>query len=976
MALRWVTSLQDPGQCHHCGTSQRKGLPAWWDDETREIRCVGCRPAPDSEPEPPPREEAPAPPEDSLQQRWSQLVRYLRRCVQAESALPVTLLNSSRWAVLPLGRETAFCEGAERVALHPDLDRLAGRVLSGQALYYGWPTVVLRMLDELCVAPLFVAELAPPPYGPSGILLREEPALNPALVSSSWFDASAVAAVRAEVGEALPIGDPAAMARVATRVATALGLEGGPLEPSRLRPDVPRGTGLHNGALVLRAESAQATRLLLEELEELETRDDWQGTGAAVLLGLPAPDREARRGALAAPLPVNPGQAEALQALRHRALTVVEAPPGTGRTQVAVAAVGGAWLDGESVLVASTNPEAVEAAVGRAGEIHPGLLLRTGNREDREALPAAVAGLVEVVRAEEIPGDEASARRSVELAVEARLEISREAEVQDALLASLASATLGEEEAARRAWPGAVPPAAADPEVEGRQAERLAGAWLLGGWRQKWYLRRLGALPEATVQDVARWARAAGAFARTFEELRARRVVDRAVLEAADAGWVSASAAAVAACASATLHGRVDQVEAVARCRPAGLRQAIARARAGARGWACTSLAVGASFELVAGLFDLVILDQGNECSLAAALPLAYRGRRVAVLGDPLQAHPPTVLDPCRLRELVEDSGFQQGPLEAAGLAHGCGSAFTAFSRVATPAPLPLVEHFRCHPAIARWFHQGVVVRTDVAALGEGRRGIRWIDVAGRAEPGPRGSLFHGAEAEAVLEALEEELSQGATVGVLTPFAAQAGLIQDAAERAFPEDWLARARFSAGTPLAPQGDGWDVVLFSAVVGPGTSPRTLRWLEQERPMFHVAASCARRALVVFGNPESGVPTLVSLREEALAGPRRADAAPSEAERRLFDSLFQVGLEPLHRALVEGYEVGLRMRDLVLEVDPGLPRPGDFARDRVLQRLGFRVLRVPAWRALREPHRVAMEVALQLEEAPPVPVPALA
>ena len=120
---------------------------------------------------------------------------------------------------MPPGEEPVLGGGADRVPLHPALDRLAGRLLSGQTLFYGWPAVVLRSPDGPVVAPLFATRLASPPYSSRSIPLREEPALNPALVCETWFDPQAVAAARAEVGDRLPLGEPGRMAELAGRVA-------------------------------------------------------------------------------------------------------------------------------------------------------------------------------------------------------------------------------------------------------------------------------------------------------------------------------------------------------------------------------------------------------------------------------------------------------------------------------------------------------------------------------------------------------------------------------------------------------------------------------------------------------------------------------------------------------------------------------------------------------------------------------------
>ena len=65
-------------------------------------------------------------------------------------------------------------------------------------------------------------------------------------------------------------------------------------------------------------------------------------------------------------------------------------PPGTGKTQLVVNAVTNAWLDGDKVLVTSTNNGAVDVAVDRAEkDVSSGLLVRTGNRDVREQVPGS-----------------------------------------------------------------------------------------------------------------------------------------------------------------------------------------------------------------------------------------------------------------------------------------------------------------------------------------------------------------------------------------------------------------------------------------------------------------------------------------------------------------------------------------------------------------------------------------------------------
>ena len=68
-------------------------------------------------------------------------------------------------------------------------------------------------------------------------------------------------------------------------------------------------------------------------------------------------------------------------------------------------AVTNAWLDGETVLVASTNNGAVNVAADRANaDIGPETVLRTGNRKAREALADRVGKAVGAAAGDEAVG--------------------------------------------------------------------------------------------------------------------------------------------------------------------------------------------------------------------------------------------------------------------------------------------------------------------------------------------------------------------------------------------------------------------------------------------------------------------------------------------------------------------------------------------------------------------------------------------
>jgi len=66
---------------------------------------------------------------------------------------------------------------------------------------------------------------------------------------------------------------------------------------------------------------------------------------------------------------MNESQQKALSDAMRKRLTVVTGPPGTGKSQLVTNVVATAWMTGESVLVMSTNNQAVNVVCERAQEI-------------------------------------------------------------------------------------------------------------------------------------------------------------------------------------------------------------------------------------------------------------------------------------------------------------------------------------------------------------------------------------------------------------------------------------------------------------------------------------------------------------------------------------------------------------------------------------------------------------------------------
>ncbi len=913
--------------------------------------------------------------------------------------------DTSRRQLLPLVREELITGRGDALVLTPEGQRFVASTSAQDVVLYGWPLAIVEdRAGTARVTPVFLTELTS--GGADGIVVPgdDEPYVNPALLSEEYGTAEQVAAAQDAVGAGIGFGDARAVAAAAERIARALGISVlGELDPDAVRAPSRPESGLHNLAALVRGPSTLATRALIEELTELRNRTDWTATAAAPLVRSvdePVPPaREAEPLSLApsafAKLTLNDAQEQAVAAALTRDLTVVTGPPGTGKSQLVASVVANQWLGGRSVLVTSTNNGAVDEPVGRCASLDPVLLLRTGNREVRDRLPQQL---------EEIAGRELERgpspqviRRQLEAAAAARREVHTALEARTRDEANLAQTLVDLELLRRRLW-GA--DAASTPLADASTVERLTRrAARRGPLRHRRERRAVTAArpsrPGITVEDVAAWATTEVTAARLTSALRAAGpsdpAHDRNALKDAEDAWADAGMIALRDTVQQRLRAGRAALQHLARLRTAARSaraHAVMRALPTAGGWACTALSAQGTFPLTAGLFDLLVVDEASQCSIAHVLPLAYRARRIVVVGDPNQLTPVVTLDRRSQARLAAGAGWTPDEVRRQALSIGHDSVYTAYAARYGDRPLLLTEHYRCHPAIARFvneeFYGGLLkVLTDVTQHGPGTRGLVLVDTPGAVLPGPRGGAYNPAEADAVVRWIRDHPDEAGTLGVVTPFAAQAQAIEQRLRRAIGTD--AAARIRVGTAHRFQGGQCEVVLFSPVVSADAGPGTLRWVEDQRNLVNVAVSRARRALVVVADVAAieslAVPTLRTLVALAGADATERDAVSelrenrglhSDAERRLFASLARAGRTPRLKEIVEGYELDLALDTptgpLNIEVDGahhtdvrGRQRRQDLARDAVLEGLGWQVLRVPAWRALAEADVVAEEIA---------------
>ncbi|MFD7867396.1 AAA domain-containing protein [Streptomyces sp. NPDC059783] len=926
---------------------------------------------------------------------WQRLLRYYAHCLGAQAAsgmLPERDSGrGSAYFLLGQGSETiqsGLGSGLPAPAQLPKPKSTGAKVDEAalQEYWYGYPAVTLperggdgRRRAAVRIAPLLIQpmELAPDENGRDRLSPSGVPSLHTGVITELLADDDA-AELLARWQPTWQEGNGAQMVKAVRELLAQLGLP--ELEPLDLSALSERSVmdslrpGAHNAAVLLAPSGVErvATEALVDNLLQMSTRTPQiSGTALDALLTGGGDGGESGRSTpvVVSPGPCNESQERVITSAMTRPLTVSTGPPGTGKSEVVTAVVATAVAAGQSVLVASTNNEAVNVVAERCDAISPGMLMRTGNAEALER---------EAVKLERLLAQpmETPARGSATVAGDLRNRHARAAAHEAA-----AARLIGEEarllellrERARRAdelelavellegaWPESGVAAPARWEERARKA--AAARWFsFGRWRRGRALSAFVAsagetparpwpawaterpVPSELLLDLAEVAAVEGTLrdlvpqhlARDEEALKQARLESSAGLSETS-GELAQAVAAEAMVRGRSLMGQRLQ----ALRRRSGFQKSQRNLMEYLKGWAISTHSVR-QLELTPQLFDLVVIDEASQCSIPSVLPLLFRAKRALIIGDPMQlGHIPGITAQQERQARVR-AGLSAAQLEDHRLTYHVYASYHAAAQHGEAALL-LDEHYRCHPAIADVVN-GYCYAGQLQVLTDVRRQVPALDPVGLVDPAPvlgwvdvphgesaRGvggqSWRNPAEAAQIRETVDEllaRLPEDATVGVVTPFRAQ--------KEALARVWADDDRVRVGTVHAFQGGQRDVMVLSPVATGNTPPRTTHWVSSQVNLWNVAITRAKSQLITVGSHafwqgQAGLPALLAERSEVLGAESSADrgtasgAEPRSGVReeladRLQEYLGRRGITDLEReAVVGGHAV-----DVLFTVD---------------------------------------------------------
>ncbi len=390
--------------------------------------------------------------------------------------------------------------------------------------------------------------------------------------------------------------------------------------------------------------------------------------------------------------------------------------------------------------------------------------------------------------------------------------------------------------------------------------------------------------------------------------------------------------------------------------------------------------------------FDVVIIDEASQCDILGFIAL-YLGKQVIVVGDHEQVSPEGVgqeLD--RIIALQEEYLYD---IPNYHLYDGKRSIYD-IARESFGGVIMLVEHFRCVPEIIQ-FSNKLCYGGRIRPLRDSRGvPLKPYVIPYRVE-GIYQNKCNVEEARfiaAVVVAMTEHPAyQDKSIGVISMVGEeQAKLIEKLLYPLLPAHEILKHRILCGTPPQFQGDERDVILLSLVDSsrPDGRPLPIRQDDRFKQRFNVAVSRARDQLWVIYSLDPKIDMqegdlrrkLIEYALEVFEDPEgfqrmileESKKTESPFEQEVLERLIRAGYHVRSQVPVGNYRIDIVVEGqdnrVAIECDGDRWHPPeriweDLERQAVLERVGWKFIRIRGSEFYRDPENTMQKVFKELE-----------
>ena len=391
--------------------------------------------------------------------------------------------------------------------------------------------------------------------------------------------------------------------------------------------------------------------------------------------------------------------------------------------------------------------------------------------------------------------------------------------------------------------------------------------------------------------------------------------------------------------------------------------------------------------------FDVVIVDEASQADISS-LAILYMGKKLIIVGDDKQVSPMAVgVDVDKMNNLREMCLSEDIPNH---LLYDATSSIYDIA-LTTYQPLMLKEHFRCVPDIIGYCnnlsYDGKILPLRAADDSNILPAVVNYRVDGKREGNVKINYREAEEIVALMQAcIEQPEYAGKTFGVISLLGVEqakaiASLLY---QKLSPKD-IEERQILCGDSANFQGDERDIVFLSMVDSAEDGTIALRGFgsnDSYRKRYNVAVSRARDQLWVVNSLDSAT----NLKEgdirkgllEYAKNPHSVDIVKKGVEQKA-DSPFEVSvaMELKNRGyhIVQQWKVGAYRIDMVavygdkkiaIECDGERWHSSDeqirsdMERQAVLERIGWRFIRIRGSEYYRQPDKTIHRVVSELEQ----------
>ena len=391
--------------------------------------------------------------------------------------------------------------------------------------------------------------------------------------------------------------------------------------------------------------------------------------------------------------------------------------------------------------------------------------------------------------------------------------------------------------------------------------------------------------------------------------------------------------------------------------------------------------------------FDVVIIDEASQSDISS-LAILYMGKKLVIVGDDKQVSPMAVgTDSEKINSLQEM--YLTGKIPNAHLYDAKTSIYDIAAT--TFQPLMLREHFRCVPDIIG-FSNKLSYDFKIKPLRDCSKNLlRPAVVNYRVENGERIDKTNPNEAKAIVALMQACMEQpeyaDKTFGVISLLGdEQVKKLQEEIYQSIDAKECSQHHILCGNASNFQGDERDVIFLSVVdCANGNGPLTLRGYGPDdayRKRYNVATSRAKDQLWVVDSIDPANDLKQGdIRKELIEyslNPEAITQLQAQIEKKAespFESAVAKYLVARGYHLVQQWQVGAYRLDMVvvcgnqkvaIECDGERYHSGeekireDMERQTILERLGWRFIRIRGSEYYRNPDRAMERVIHELTE----------